>query len=104
MRTKFGEWVEGCAKGMGISQNELARKLGISPIVFSKYCTGDRDISDKTIEKIAKEMNLDENEKKDLFSSVITDYEIDIIEKAFMSKEKPLDIAIKLRFGDMKEL
>lgn len=106
MRTKFGEWVEQWTRETGISQNELARRLGISPIVFCKYCTGDRKISDKTLCKIAEEMRLDKTEKKELFSTAVTEYELKIIEKAFRKERgvTAVDIAIELRFGELGEL
>lgn len=48
----------------GISQSELARRIGVTPGQINRYCTGKHDFSGERIGKILDVLGLEFNEKK----------------------------------------
>jgi transcriptional regulator with XRE-family HTH domain len=47
-------------EGQGLSQQELAEKLGIKPSTLNQYESGRRGMSEEQVERIAEELNLNQ--------------------------------------------
>lgn len=57
--TKVGELIDQARERLGISQNQLAAKAGIGSSGISKIVSGDVQPTMKSLEKIARALNID---------------------------------------------
>lgn len=53
---KFAERLRDTLIGLGISQSEFARRMGMSQSIMNNYCTGRREPSLDVLVKISKEL------------------------------------------------
>lgn len=69
--TKFGIFIRKFRLDRGILLRDMAKDLGISPAYLSGMETGHKPISDTLAEKISDIYKLDNNQVKDLQTSII---------------------------------
>lgn len=58
IQVKFGQKVKEIRKGRGLSQEELASKSGLHRTYISDIERGDRNVSIRNVEKIAKALKV----------------------------------------------
>jgi transcriptional regulator with XRE-family HTH domain len=88
---KIGKIIKHNLKAAGISEEQAAEVVGLSPYLFKKILNGYMGINVKEIKDICKKLNID-------YSVALNDGDL---EKIFMDKD-PLEVVTELIYEYMK--
>lgn len=92
-------------KQLGLSQAEIARRLGISRQTFNNYELGKREADYETLLKIAEELHtsvqdlLQDSDKTEKSTPIVNDRSAVINHIAAMPQDEYKDMVEKLRFA-----
>ena len=92
-------------KQLGLSQAEIARRLGISRQTFNNYELGKREADYETLLKIAEELHtsvqdlLQDSDIKEKSTPIVNDRSAVIEQIVAMPQERYADMVEKLRFA-----
>jgi transcriptional regulator with XRE-family HTH domain len=95
---KLGAKIKKIREKLGLSQEELGKKLGVKRVAVSQIETGDRKISAEEIAKVAKVFNM----PTDVLLSITKDIEV-VFEKSMEKKEQKEEIRISVPQQNLKK-
>lgn len=102
-KNEFGKWLEKRRTNDGMTIREQAELIGISPTVLCGFACGARPITEKTINRIISAYEMDSEQQREFYATVITSEEIARAEKAadLLKKNKmtAIELAVWIKYG-----
>ena len=102
-KTAFGLWLEKKRTADGMTLLQQAELVGISECLLCGYSCGARVLTEKTVNRIAEDYDLDAEQLRELYATVMTSEEIARAEKAIdLLKSESMtatELAVWIRYG-----